>query len=246
MTVLYDSIDATAIPRDAAAVAGYGDGLFVWSPSWKDGTNWWSLFPDAAQLVIVVNPAHQGDVLDVETSDAAPSDVPGWVRRFSRPARRRPTVYSSRTVWPQVVTALEAAGMSAAAVDWWAATLDGTQTVAGAVAVQYQDVGTYDISNVQDESWLGGAMALDPSNPNDAAVIAAANTINNIAKLTVDPNGQPIGLDYATSYILSTLLKVPAGGGMTAAQAGQLAAAEAGVARIEAALKAAGVALQGS
>jgi hypothetical protein len=154
---LYDSVDATQIPRDAPAVAGYGDGAFIWSPSWRDGSNWWDLFPSAAQLVIVVNAAHQGDVLDIERFDAAPADAPGWADRFARPGRRRPTLYHSRDLRDQVLAA-----MAGRPYDWWAATLDGTQDVPGAVAVQYLNTPGYDLSVVHDLSWIGGVPMFTP------------------------------------------------------------------------------------
>jgi hypothetical protein len=148
--IMRDSIDARAIPADTPVVAGYGDGAYIWSPSWIDGSDWWALFPRAAQLVIVVSAAHQGDVLDVEQGDATPQDVPGWIDRFNRPSRRRPTIYCNRSTIDAV---RQAAG--GRAFDWWAATLDGTQQVAGAVAVQYVDTGAYDESIIWDAGWLG-------------------------------------------------------------------------------------------
>jgi hypothetical protein len=148
--LMRDSINASLIPTDTPVVAGYGDGLYMWSSA--D----WARFPNSVALSIVVNAVDIGDILDVERSDASPTDVPGWVRRFNRPNRRKPTIYSDRNTWPQIVAALEAAGMSAGSVDWWAATLDGTQVVAGAVAVQYIDTGAYHESIILDETWVTG------------------------------------------------------------------------------------------
>lgn len=165
--ILRDSIDATLIPPDTPVVAGYGDGAYLWSPSWKAagglpaGANWWDLFPGAVQLVIVVNAAHSGDVLDVEKGDATPADVPGWCDRFDRPGRRAPSVYCNRDTWPLV---RQAAG--GRQVDYWIGTLDGTQDVAGAVAVQYVDTGAYDESVIHDPTWVlpvrRTAMAIAP------------------------------------------------------------------------------------
>jgi hypothetical protein len=153
--LLRDSTDPFAIPLEGlAAAAGYGDGEFVW-PS--DG--WARFAPPIVSLSIVVSADDVGDILDVETGDATPADVPRWVRAFARPGRRRPTIYASRDTWPKVVAALEAAGLSAAGVDWWAATLDGTTEVPGAVAVQARGSnltgGHYDESVILDPSWVG-------------------------------------------------------------------------------------------
>jgi hypothetical protein len=145
-----DSIDARGIPQDTPVVAGYGDGRYVWSPSWADGSNWWDLFPNAVQLSIVVSAADQGDILDVEPGNATPAECPGWCDRFNRPGRRAPTIYTNRATWPQVQAAV-----GSRRVDYWISTLDGTQQVAGAVAVQYTDVGAYDESAIWDGSWVG-------------------------------------------------------------------------------------------
>ena len=72
--------------------------------------------------------------------------------------RRRPTVYSSRLVWPEIQAALRDAGMDPAAVDWWAATLDGTMIVPGAVAVQFQETAGYDLSVILDPGWIGAPL----------------------------------------------------------------------------------------
>lgn len=152
-----DSITAADIPLNGLSAAlGYGDGPHVWSSA--D----WKRFDDAGipVLVIVIDPAHSGDILDVETFDARPDQVPGWVRRFNRAGRRKPTVYCNRSTWPQVKAALIAAGLSISAVDWMAATLDGSLTGTDeAVAVQWKGAaltgGHYDETIVKDPSWLG-------------------------------------------------------------------------------------------
>jgi hypothetical protein len=151
MTLLMrDSIDPFAIPlTNLAAVAGYADGSFVWSSAG------WALFPPPiVSLSIVVDAANQGDILDVERFDAVPGDCPGWADRFNRPGRRRPTIYCNRDTIGAVRQA-----MGTRPFDWWCATLDGTQNVAGAVAVQYagsaQTGANYDESIIWDASWIG-------------------------------------------------------------------------------------------
>lgn len=149
--LMRDSVSAGAIPLDTPVVAGYADGLYQWSAS--D----WGRFPNSVQLSIAVHPATSADILDVETGDATPDDCPGWVDRFHRGGRRRPTIYCNRTTWPQVKWAL-----GARQVDYWISTLDGTQTVPGAVAVQYKDFGGYDESIIQDPSWVGAPTDMTP------------------------------------------------------------------------------------
>ncbi len=147
MTLLMrDSIDPTLIPLDdLAAVAGYADGLYQWNSA-----GWARFQPPIISLSIVINAANIGDILDVETGAASPADCPGWSDRFNRPGRRAPTFYVNRSNWSAVLAALN--GRPA---DFWIATLDGTQSVPGAVAVQYRDFGGYDESVILDLSWLG-------------------------------------------------------------------------------------------
>ncbi len=188
--LMYDSVSASLIPTTAEVVAGYADGLYAWSAA--D----WARFPNAVKLSIAVHPANQADVLDIENGDATPSDAPGWCDRFHRPGRRRPTLYCSRAAWPSVKYFV-----GARQVDYWISTLDGTQTVAGAVAVQYTDTGQYDLSNIQDPTWVEARMTSDqdiarglvydlraallgdgPGSPNEAAAIEAyvAGVVGNV------------------------------------------------------------------
>lgn len=159
--VLRDSIDPDLIPLDSDAVAGYGDGIYLWS------STGWGRFPASTRrLVIVVRPGDRGDVADVERGDFRPVDAPAFVLEFDRPERRGPSLYNNRATWPQTVAALLAAGLDPTAIDWWIATLDGTTDVwygqpgvsppAGlrVVAVQVRDLGPYDESVVLDASWL--------------------------------------------------------------------------------------------
>jgi len=150
-----DSVTASTIPLTnselgtnqgiLAAVMGYGDGNYQWSAA--D----WQRFPSSMpKLSIVVNASHSGDILDIENGDATPADAPGWCDRFDRVGRRAPTLYCSRSAWPDVQAAI---GNRKA--DFWISTLDGTTFVRGAVAVQYKDFGGYDESTILDPTWIG-------------------------------------------------------------------------------------------
>src|SRR5215471_17330130 len=157
-----DSTDPFAIPLiGLSAVMGYGDGLYQWTSA-----GWARFQPPIVPLSIVVHPANSGDILDVEFGDASPSDAPGWADRFDRPLRRRPSLYHSRNLRDAVLAA-----MAGRAYDWWAATLDGTVDVPGAVAVQYcgasdsndpcRTTGHYDESIIFDPGWIN----LQPPDP---------------------------------------------------------------------------------
>ena len=141
-----DAEMASGIPVDTPVVAGYGDGMLPGQP-WSSAD--WARFPNAIKLVVVLFPQHVGDILDIENGAASPADAPGWCDRFSRPGRRAPSLYVNRSNWAAV-----RAAVGARSVDYWVATLDGTQDVPGAVAVQYVDVGPYDESVVLDPSWV--------------------------------------------------------------------------------------------
>lgn len=201
--VMRDSIDAPLIPRDTPVVAGYGDGKFIWSPNWRDGGNWFDLFPNSVKLVIAVFAQDAGDILDVETGDARPDQVPDWCARFNRPGRRAPTIYCNRATWPLVIDALASAGTNPAGphVDWWIATLDGTTNVAippggkAPALVQVVDTGAYDESIILDPSWvgLGGPEVLDPNDPVVQEILLELDQVYWLARTGYDgdPNGTP-------------------------------------------------------
>jgi len=117
---LYDSVDASVIPADAEAVAGYVDGRYRWSAA--D----WARFR-GLKLGIAVFATDDGDVLDVEAGDATPDQAPGWVVR-QRARGIDPIVYCSRSAWPAVRAAFAAAGVPEPR--WWIAQYDGDPTLA--------------------------------------------------------------------------------------------------------------------
>jgi hypothetical protein len=148
MRTMYDSVRAASIPRDAAMVAGYVDGGYRWTDS--D----WRLFPNAVKVRIAVFVStNDGVVLDVENGDATPGQAPGWVRN-RRLSGIDPSVYCSATAWPSVRAAFASSGVVEPHY-WIAAYPGGGPTVPnGAVAHQYEDVGPYDVSAVNDY-WPG-------------------------------------------------------------------------------------------
>ena len=191
MVVMRDSITAADIPTNTPVVAGYVDGNWEWTPT--D----WARFPNSVHIGIATRASSQADVLDVETGDATPADVPGWVARFHRPGRRRPTVYCNRSTWAAVKAAL-----GTTEVDYWISTLDGTQTVAGAVAVQYTDTGSYDESLISDPTWVEVAMNQD---------IARGLVYDMRAALLGDGPGTPNEAAAIEAYVASVVASVEAG-----------------------------------
>lgn len=191
MTLLgRDSVTAADIPLDnLACVMGYADGLYQWTPEA------WARFPaPIVKLSIAVHPDAQADILDVETGDATPGDVPGWCDRFSRPGRRAPTVYCNLGNWTACVSAA-----GARPVDWWIAdytTEDPTKVarIGYAVAVQHWDFGGYDQSVIFDPLWLG-----TPAEVTDVATIGMKRA--TILNCRVSSFGKwPEGLPEVDTY----------------------------------------------
>lgn len=148
--IMYDSVTASDIPRNARAVAGYLNGIFKWSNA--D----WALFPNAFHVGIATRADVDGDVLDVESGAATAEQAPAWAVR----QRRRgvdPVVYCSESVWAAVRRAFALAGVPEP--KWWIAHYDGVaQLIPGAVGKQYinspNSGGHYDKSIVA-TTWPG-------------------------------------------------------------------------------------------
>jgi hypothetical protein len=151
MRTMYDSVTPSAIPTNAALVAGYIDGPFAWSNAQ------WARFPRSVPVRIATRAAtNAGHVLDVETGDATPTQATAWVT-MRRKAGTDPSVYCNASTWPTVQAAFTAAKV--AQPHYWIAHYDGSTAIpAGAVAKQYVDPpnsgGDYDLSAVADV-WPG-------------------------------------------------------------------------------------------
>lgn len=142
--ILFDSIKAANIPKDAQAIAGYVDGRYAWSQLDFDS------FPQALIKRHITVGYFAGDTLDVERYDASPSFAGIWCRNRLSAGIINPWVYSDRNdqkacedfMWNEDIS-LDQASM-------WIATLDGTQTVQRyrypIVAVQFADLGPVDES----------------------------------------------------------------------------------------------------
>jgi hypothetical protein len=147
---MYDTIasDAHLIPANAQMVAGYVDGLYVWSDAE------WARFPNATKIRIAVfTSTNDGHVLDCEQGNNTPASSVDWVL-MRRKAGIDPTVYCGRnTWWSQIRASFQARGV--AEPHYWVADYSAGQSIpAGAIALQYTDTGPYDISVVADY-WPG-------------------------------------------------------------------------------------------
>ena len=149
MRVMYDACSAARIPATAPMVAGYIYGNCAWSAA--D----WARFPNAVKVrIATVASILDGDVLDVERSDATPDQAPGWVAQ-RRAAGAVPTVYTSASNVTALLAAFSAHQVAAPLL--WIAAWDGlSQLPAPDVAKQFQSTpgAGYDVSIVADY-WPG-------------------------------------------------------------------------------------------
>lgn len=131
MRLMYDSVTPSAIPKNAAMVAGYVNGRYAWSS--QD----WDLFPNAVKVRIATRASvFDAHVLDVEPGDATPEEAPGWVWARRMGGLVMPAVYCNLSTWPTVRNAFLYEGMSEPL--YWIAHYDGKFDIPpGAVAKQY-------------------------------------------------------------------------------------------------------------
>lgn len=144
---MYDAVYTTNIPSAATMVAGYIDGVHANIDQVR------KVHPRAQIVQIaVLATTNAGHVLDVENTDAIPTQAVGWIQR-RRAAGMIPTVYANRSTWPQVQAACKAARVAQPL--WWCADPDNQATpYPGAIAKQYKWAGPYDLSLVH-SYWPG-------------------------------------------------------------------------------------------
>lgn len=134
---MLDSTNPFAIPADAPIVAGYVDGLYQWSAAG------WARFA-GKRVTITVKGVPKARVADCERGDLTPAQAKTWAA-WEIDAGRRPTIYVSRSDWPEVE------GLDG--VDYWVADWTGTpHLLPGSVATQYSPGGPYD-SSVTNGVW---------------------------------------------------------------------------------------------
>jgi hypothetical protein len=176
MTLLYDSDQPASIP-DGVWAAGYVDG-YAAGPRYWGAPGAWDRFPGAKRIAVFAS-TNDGDVLDVESGDATPDQVPGWVSRRRNAGVLVPWVYCNRSNRRAVELQLNSAGILSDQVALWIATLDGTQTVPVGpyiiAAVQYANSassgGHYDISIVNDQFGPGHGTIGEDMTPDQAQIL---------------------------------------------------------------------------
>jgi hypothetical protein len=145
----YDSTRPELIPATAPVILYYADGRYKWSGEQL------ARFPDARVRAITVEGDPVCDIIDVESGDCTPGDVPNFLRARLDMGVATGTVYCNRSTLATVQ--LMAGSLP---FNLWLATLDGSKpnAVTGPgrlVAVQYAggEDAEYDTSIVWDRSW---------------------------------------------------------------------------------------------
>lgn len=159
MRRMYDSTTARDVPKGAAMVAGYVDGLY------ENADELRRLHPGATLVTITIHGAAGANAFDTEPGNAGPAAAARWACA-ELSAGRRPTVYTMASWLPTVrAEVAKQCGSRAHLVSYWVAQYDGVGKVpAGCVAKQYlhgdaghagaYSGGHYDVSAVADY-WPG-------------------------------------------------------------------------------------------
>ena len=216
MREMYDGVTASSLPRGAALVAGYVDGLYKWSA--LD----WALFPGSIKVRIAVFAStNDGHVLDCEQGNATPAESVDWVL-MRRRAGVDPTVYCGRnTWWPQIRASFQARGVPEP--HYWVADYPGTYPTIpdGAIGLQYRDAGPYDLSIVADY-WPG----IDP--PPEADMPLTIDEMNAVAQIIenrlLGTITSPAGPDAKAASLGAEVASNPARWGLITAKVDALTA----------------------
>ena len=146
MKFMYDSVNAHNLPLGADYYAGYVAG------NWPNFIEISKMFPKKRVVSIAVQADQNAQVLDVERGDATADQVPAWVVRMRKTGRKRPTIYTSRSNYPEICAALDAAKV--AHPDFWIADWTGEpHAIPNAVAVQYLSTDLFDKTCITDAYW---------------------------------------------------------------------------------------------
>ena len=144
-----DATDVSTLPVGWDGYAGYSNGAYANIPSIR------ARFPGSPIKTISVwgigQLALTSDIADCESGDYQPTDAAQWAQLKINGNLGRPTIYSSTSVYPDLVAALALLSLQFGVdVDWWEAHYDNTpsiSTLPGAIGKQFQS-STFDSSIV--------------------------------------------------------------------------------------------------
>lgn len=144
---MYDSISVSALPKGAAAYAGYVNGMYT---TWPALVTTFQASGAKLLSIDVFGTAPLAHCLDVESGDATNSDVLAWVRRMKAAGIKVPVIYTSASNTQAVVNILmEQGGYTRQEFMVWSAHYTGTEHIcapavcgyAAADATQWTDSG---------------------------------------------------------------------------------------------------------
>lgn len=121
----YDSVDASRLPSNTHAMAGYVDGR------WPSLAGMRRRFPRALWVSIAVRSSSDAMVLDVESGDATPEEAAGWAARQHRRGIPRPCLYISLARVPELERALRLHQIPRSTVRLWTAHYTGREHICG-------------------------------------------------------------------------------------------------------------------
>jgi Fibronectin type III domain len=116
---MWDDVNASLIPRDATAVAGYVDGAFANTAEMR------KLFPHAHLLTISVFASDDAQCLDVEPGDATNPQVYEWFKRQLARGVHRPVIYTSGSNMSAMQATMKANGFARSSYRMWSAHYTG-------------------------------------------------------------------------------------------------------------------------
>jgi hypothetical protein len=157
--LMYDSVDAAALPASAQMVAGYANGRY---PSYEAIKQRFPRIPVIGIGVFGSALHHPAHVLDIENGDATPEEFGPWARAMRLMDVRRPTAYIGKARLIELLHHRRRGQI----LDVWVADWTGDHhelaaVGANVVAVQFAapghgSPGEYDVSAVYDDSWHPG------------------------------------------------------------------------------------------
>ena len=172
MITMYDSVEVSQIPANAAAVAGYVGG------KWPTFAQLVKVFPKAHRLSIAVNASEDAECLDCEPGDATVSEAPAWFNRQIKRGVKLPCLYTSLSNVNALHSAMENAGISRDRYRIWSAHYTGVAHICSpaeginttADGTQYYDKAlgkNLDVSLVDDDFFGEVPKPVNTWQPND-------------------------------------------------------------------------------
>lgn len=123
---MFDSVTPEAIPSNANNLAGYVDGAFQTIPYLRK--HW----PNAHHILPITVFGHTAaHCLDVEVSDASPSDAVDWIHDRHQAGVQHPKVYANLSTWVQIIGFIEKARMPRDRFRVWTAHPTGVAHLCG-------------------------------------------------------------------------------------------------------------------